>query len=128
VNIHAALVALLSWNQQQRLEEIVPTHLVVPTGSRIPIDYSAATPSVSVRLQELFGLRATPTIGAGRVALTLNLLSPAHRPVQVTQDLMSFWARGYPDVKKELKGRYPKHYWPDDPLSAAPTARAKPRR
>jgi ATP-dependent helicase HrpB len=81
-----------------------------------------------VRLQELFGSRVTPTIGAGRVALTLNLLSPAHRPVQVTQDLMSFWARGYADVKKELKGRYPKHYWPDDPLTAAPTARAKPRK
>jgi ATP-dependent helicase HrpB len=83
---------------------------------------------VSVRLQELFGLRETPSIGAGRVPLTLNLLSPAHRPVQVTQDLMSFWSRGYPDVKKELKGRYPKHYWPDDPLAAAPTARAKPRK
>jgi ATP-dependent helicase HrpB len=128
LDMHAALVALLNWNQQQRLDEIVPTHLVVPTGSRIPIDYSGATPAVSVRLQELFGLRTTPTIGAGRVALTLNLLSPAHRPVQVTQDLMSFWSRGYPDVKKELKGRYPKHYWPDDPLAAAPTARAKPRK
>jgi ATP-dependent helicase HrpB len=128
LNVHATLLALLNWNQQQRLDEMAPTHLVVPTGSRIPIDYSGATPSVSVRLQELFGLRSTPTIGAGRVALTLNLLSPAHRPVQVTQDLMSFWARGYPDVKKELKGRYPKHYWPDDPLSAAPTARAKPRK
>jgi ATP-dependent helicase HrpB len=128
LDMHATLIALLNWNQQQRLDEIVPTHLTVPTGSRIPIDYSGATPSVSVRLQELFGLRTTPTIGAGRVALTLHLLSPAHRPVQVTQDLMSFWARGYPDVKKELKGRYPKHYWPDDPLTAAPTARAKPRK
>jgi ATP-dependent helicase HrpB len=128
LDMHGALQGLLNWNQQQRLDEIVPTHLVVPTGSRIPIDYSGATPAVSVRLQELFGLRETPTIGAGRVPLTLNLLSPAHRPVQVTQDLMSFWSRGYPDVKKELKGRYPKHYWPDDPLTAAPTARAKPRR
>ena len=127
LDIHAALIGLLSWNQQQRLDELVPTHLVVPSGSRIPIDYSGASPTVSVRLQELFGLRDTPSIGAGRVPLTLQLLSPAHRPVQVTQDLMSFWARGYPDVKKELKGRYPKHYWPDDPLAAMPTARAKPR-
>ena len=100
----------------------------MPTGSRIPIDYSGAAPSVAVRLQELFGLHTTPTIGVGNVALTLQLLSPAHRPVQVTQDLASFWVRGYPEVKKELKGRYPKHYWPDDPLTAAPTARAKPRR
>jgi ATP-dependent helicase HrpB len=128
LDLHAALLALLDWNQQQRLNEIAPTHLVVPTGSRIPIDYSGTTPAVSVRLQELFGLRTTPTIGVGNVPLTLNLLSPAHRPVQVTQDLVSFWARGYPEVKKELKGRYPKHHWPDDPLTAAPTARAKPRK
>jgi len=127
LDMHEILHGLLEWRQQQRLNELVPTHIAVPTGSRIPIDYSTPTPSVSVRLQELFGLRATPTIAAGRVALTLNLLSPAHRPVQVTQDLMSFWARGYPEVKKELKGRYPKHHWPDDPLTAAPTARAKRR-
>jgi ATP-dependent helicase HrpB len=127
LDLHDALLGRLNWGQQQRLNEIAPTHLVVPTGSRIPIDYSTPSPSVAVRLQELFGLRATPTIGTGNVPLTLNLLSPAHRPVQVTQDLLSFWSRGYPDVKKELKGRYPKHYWPDDPLTAAPTARAKPR-
>jgi ATP-dependent helicase HrpB len=127
LDIHSALSALLDWNGQQRLNEIAPTHLVVPSGSRIPIDYSAAQPTVSVRLQELFGMRETPTVASGRVPLTLQLLSPAHRPVQVTQDLVSFWARGYPEVKKELKGRYPKHYWPDDPLTATPTARAKPR-
>ena len=80
-----------------------------------------------MRLQEVFGLQVTPTIGDGRVPLTLQLLSPAHRPVQVTRDLTSFWSRGYPEVKKELKGRYPKHHWPDDPLSAEPTARAKRR-
>jgi ATP-dependent helicase HrpB len=128
LDLHDALLGLLNWSQQQRLNEIAPTHFAVPTGSRIPIDYSGSSPSVAVRLQELFGLRTTPTIGVGNVPLTLNLLSPAHRPVQVTQDLMSFWARGYPEVKKELKGRYPKHYWPDDPLTAAPTARAKPRK
>ncbi len=128
LDMHAVLLARIDWQQQQRLMQIAPTHLVVPTGSRIPIDYSSTSPSVAVRLQELFGLKTVPMIGAGNVALTLQLLSPAHRPVQVTQDLASFWARGYPDVKKELKGRYPKHYWPDDPLTATPTARAKPRK
>jgi ATP-dependent helicase HrpB len=128
LDTHAILLSLIDWNLQQRLNAYAPTHLVVPSGSRIPIDYGGDAPSVAVRLQEVFGLQATPTIAEGRVALTLELLSPAHRPVQITQDLVSFWARGYPDVKKDLKGRYPKHYWPDDPLSAAPTARAKPRK
>jgi ATP-dependent helicase HrpB len=120
------VAALLDWNQRQRLDEIAPTHLQVPSGSRIPIDYSAA-PTVAVRLQEVFGLAATPAVGGGRVPLTLQLLSPAHRPVQVTKDLASFWARGYAEVKKELKGRYPKHYWPDDPTTAVATARVRPR-
>lgn len=122
----AIVAALLDWNQRQRLDEIAPTHLQVPSGSRIPIDYSTA-PTVAVRLQEVFGLSATPAVGGGRVPLTLQLLSPAHRPVQVTKDLASFWARGYAEVKKELKGRYPKHYWPDDPTTAVATARARPR-
>jgi ATP-dependent helicase HrpB len=122
----AIIGALLDWNQRQRLDEIAPTHLQVPSGSRIPIDYSGA-PSVAVRLQEVFGLAATPAIGGGRVPLTLQLLSPAHRPVQVTKDLASFWARGYAEVRKELKGRYPKHYWPDDPTTAVATARVRPR-
>ncbi len=120
------VAAMLDWNQRQRLDEIAPTHLQVPSGSRIPIDYSAA-PTVAVRLQEVFGLSATPAVGGGRVPLTLQLLSPAHRPVQVTKDLASFWSRGYAEVKKELKGRYPKHYWPDDPTTAVATARARPR-
>jgi ATP-dependent helicase HrpB len=126
LDMTAAVAALLDWNQRQRLDEIAPTHLQVPSGSRIPIDYSAA-PTVAVRLQEVFGLSATPAVGGGRVPLTLQLLSPAHRPVQVTKDLASFWARGYAEVKKELKGRYPKHYWPDDPTNAVATARARPR-
>lgn len=126
LDVHAALVGLLDFNQQRRLNDLVPTHLTVPSGSRIPIDYSVESPTVSVRLQEVFGLLDTPMIG-GRIPLTLQLLSPAHRPVQITKDLRSFWARGYPDVKKELKGRYPKHHWPDDPLTAEPTARAKRR-
>lgn len=126
LDMTAIVAALLDWNQRQRLDAIAPTHLQVPSGSRIPIDYSAA-PTVSVRLQEVFGLAATPAVGGGRVPLTLQLLSPAHRPVQVTKDLASFWARGYAEVKKELKGRYPKHYWPDDPTTAVATARARRR-
>ena len=128
LDLHAIIAARLDWPMQQRLEDVAPTHLQVPSGSRIPIDYSTPEPFVAVRLQEVFGLRTTPTIGDGRAPLTLHLLSPAHRPVQVTRDLASFWTRGYVEVKKELKGRYPKHYWPDDPLTAPPTARAKPRR
>lgn len=127
LDMHDILWSMLDWNMQQRLNEAAPTHLVVPSGSRIPIDYSQPEPIVAVRLQEVFGLRTTPTVGDGRVPLTLHLLSPAHRPVQVTRDLTSFWSRGYADVRKELKGRYPKHYWPDDPLTAVATARARPR-
>ncbi|HKE95224.1 MAG TPA: ATP-dependent helicase HrpB [Povalibacter sp.] len=127
LDLHGVLLGLLDWDQQQRLNELAPTHLAVPSGSRIPIDYATDAPTVAVRLQEVFGLQETPTVGGGKVPLTLQLLSPAHRPVQVTRDLTSFWARGYADVKKELKGRYPKHYWPDDPLTAQATARAKPR-
>ena len=121
------LLGLLDWNQQQRLSEIAPTHLRVPSGSNIPIDYSGPIPTLSVRLQEVFGMTTTPRIGGGSIQVLMELLSPARKPVQVTQDLASFWARGYHDVKKDLKGRYPKHYWPDDPLQAEATARAKPR-
>ncbi len=127
LDLHGILMSLLDWNAQQRLEMFAPTHLAVPSGSRIPIDYTEESPTVAVRLQEVFGMHETPSVAEGRVPLTLQLLSPAHRPVQVTRDLVSFWARGYLDVKKELKGRYPKHYWPDDPLTAQATARAKPR-
>jgi ATP-dependent helicase HrpB len=128
VDLAGALRSLLTWKQGEELERFVPTHLTVPSGSRIPIRYDEGeTPSASVRLQEVFGLRTTPTVADGRVPLTLKLLSPAGRPVQVTQDLESFWARGYHDVRKELKGRYPKHYWPDDPLAATPTRRVRPR-
>jgi ATP-dependent helicase HrpB len=122
------LEAMLSWEQRRRLDELAPTYVQVPSGSRIPIDYAnAEAPVLAVRLQEVFGWTETPRIAGGRVPLTLHLLSPAHRPVQVTRDLASFWRTGYFDVKKDLKGRYPKHYWPDDPLVAEATARAKPR-
>ncbi|WP_054028870.1 ATP-dependent helicase HrpB [Bacillus sp. FJAT-28004] len=118
----------LSWKQKQELDEQVPTHIVVPSGSRIPIDYSdPESPVLPVRLQELFGLQDTPRLARGRLLVTLHLLSPSQRPVQVTRDLRSFWENAYFEVKKDLKGRYPKHYWPDDPYTAMPTNRAKPR-
>lgn len=119
---------MLSWEQRRELDVSAPTHIVVPSGSRVPVDYSNPdAPVLSVRLQELFGWQDTPRVGRGRVPLTLHLLSPAHRPVQVTQDLQSFWKNTYFEVKKDLKGRYPKHYWPDDPLQAMPTNRTRPR-
>ncbi len=129
IDLHGALLSLLSWDQQRELDRLAPTHLQVPSGSRIPLYYEMGkAPVLAVRLQEMFGLGETPSLCGGRVQLMLHLLSPAQRPIQVTQDLRGFWERTYAEVKKELKGRYPKHYWPDDPWSAAATARAKPRR
>lgn len=128
LDLPAILQTLLPWPLPQRLDELAPRTLSVPSGSRIAIDYTENPPVLAVRLQELFGLAATPRIAGGRLGLKLHLLSPARRPVQVTQDLASFWANTYLEVKKDLKGRYPKHYWPDDPLIAEPTARAKPRK
>ncbi|OYQ31545.1 ATP-dependent helicase HrpB [Niveispirillum lacus] len=127
VDLYAALTGILDWNQRQAMDAEIPTHLTVPTGNRIPIDYSGEEPVLAVRLQELFGLAETPRLGGGRIPVLLHLLSPAHRPVQVTRDLAGFWAGSYKEVKKELAGRYPRHYWPDDPLIAEPTARAKRR-
>lgn len=118
----------LSWKQKQELDAQVPTHIVVPSGSRIPVDYSdPESPVLAVRLQELFGLKDTPLLARGRLPVTLHLLSPSQRPVQVTRDLRSFWENAYFEVKKDLKGRYPKHHWPDDPYAAVPTNRTKPR-
>ena len=128
LDLPSILQTLLPWPLPQRLDELAPRALSVPSGSRIAIDYTENPPVLAVRLQELFGLAATPRIAGGRLGLKLHLLSPARRPVQVTQDLASFWANTYLEVKKDLKGRYPKHYWPDDPLIAEPTARAKPRK
>ena len=127
VDLAGALHGLLDWNAQRRLDELAPTHLTVPSGSRIALDYEGAEPKLSVRLQEVFGLMDSPRIVDGRVPVTLELLSPARRPVQVTRDLASFWSRGYHEVRKELKGRYPKHYWPDDPHEAVATRRVRPR-
>ncbi len=122
LDLRAALEGLLDWKQRRRLDELAPTHLTVPSGSRIRIDYlEADAPSLAVRLQELFGLLETPRIGGGAVSLLIKLLSPAHRPVQVTRDLASFWRSGYAQVRRELKGRYPRHQWPEDPLLARPS-------
>jgi ATP-dependent helicase HrpB len=123
-----ALRAWIGWSAVRRLDDLAPAQLEVPSGSHIAIDYAdPEAPVLAVRLQEVFGLTETPRIAGGRVPLTLHLLSPAHRPVQVTRDLASFWRAGYFEVKKDLKGRYPKHYWPDDPLQATPTHRTRPR-
>ncbi|WP_274361364.1 ATP-dependent helicase HrpB [Paenibacillus thermotolerans] len=128
LNVTEALLSLLPWEQRRMLDDWAPTHITVPSGSRIPIDYSdPASPSLSVRLQEVFGLQQTPLIAGGRVPIVMHLLSPAQRPVQVTRDLSSFWRDAYFEVKKDLKGRYPKHYWPDDPNVAQATNRVKPR-
>lgn len=127
LDLQKILLGLLVWPLPQRLDELAPKALQVPSGSRIAIDYSDRPPVLAVRLQELFGLAETPRIVGGRQSVLLHLLSPARRPVQVTQDLASFWANTYAEVKKDLKGRYPKHWWPEDPMEAEPTARAKPR-
>lgn len=126
-DLHDALLARLGPAAARRLDALAPTHLVVATGSRIHIDYSGDEPTASVRLQECFGMSGTPRIAGGRVPVRLQLLSPAHRPVQVTSDLASFWREGYGLVRKELRGRYPRHVWPEDPATAQATRRAKPR-
>ena len=128
MDLSHALHARLSYAQGVILDREAPTHFTVPSGSHVPIDYlDGEIPTLSVRLQEMFGLHQTPSVAAGRLPLLLKLLSPARRPVQITRDLVSFWNRGYHEVKKDLKGRYPKHYWPEDPYAAEPTRRARPR-
>jgi ATP-dependent helicase HrpB len=124
-----ALTALLTREQRQRLDESAPVAIAVPSGRSVSLDYTAGElPVLAVKLQELFGLAATPTVAGGRVAVLIHLLSPAGRPVQITRDLKGFWATGYPQVKKELQGRYPKHPWPDNPWNAVPTHRTKGQR
>lgn len=128
VGLGDALLAELPWAARERLERVAPTHLEVPSGSRIRVDYGEVEqPVLAVKLQECFGLTETPRLAEGRVPVMMHLLSPAGRPVQVTKDLASFWRDGYFEVRKDLKGRYPRHPWPDDPLSAPATRRAKPR-
>jgi ATP-dependent helicase HrpB len=123
------LQALLTWEQRRQLDQLAPTHVSVPTGSRLQVDYrDVQRPVLAVRLQEMFGCQETPKVAGGMVSLVLHLLSPGGRPVQVTQDLRQFWQSSYQEVRKALRGRYPKHSWPDDPLSAQPTRRTKGRR
>jgi ATP-dependent helicase HrpB len=120
-----ALTSILSWHQKKSLDELAPTHIHVPSGSYVRLDYiSGNIPVLAVRLQEMFGCKSTPLV-AGNIPVILHLLSPAGRPVQVTRDIAGFWAGSYNDVKKELKGRYPKHYWPDNPMDATPTKKVK---
>ncbi len=128
LDLLAILRAQLDWTCNKALDDMAPTHVEVPSGSRVRIDYSGEEPVLAVRLQEMFGLAETPRVARGKVPLLLHLLSPARRPAQVTRDLASFWANAYRQVKADLKGQYPKHYWPDDPMQAEPTARAKPRK
>lgn len=121
----AILRSLFTMQQQREVERLAPTHLTVPTGSHIPIDYSADQPVLAVRLQEMFGETKTPTVGGGKVKVQLHLLSPARRPIAITQDLPSFWKNGYLEARKVMRGEYPKHYWPENPLEAAPTKKTK---
>jgi ATP-dependent helicase HrpB len=123
-----ALQALIPWDQRTRLDRLAPAAFTAPTGSSHSIDYGAeGGPKVEVRVQELFGLSAHPSVANGRVPLTLALTSPARRPIQVTKDLPGFWRGSWADVRKDMRGRYPKHPWPEDPMAAAPTTRVKPR-
>ena len=127
-DLDAALASLLPYELSRRLDAEAPAFFETPAGSRIALDYAAPNgPLLSVRVQELYGLAKHPTLARGRAAVTLELLSPAHRPIQTTRDLPGFWAGSWSEVKKEMKGRYPRHLWPDDPASAAPTTRARPR-
>ena len=123
-----AVSNLVPWNLRRRLDAEAPTHFTAPTGSQVAVDYEAEQgPTISIRVQELFGLSQHPTIAGGRIPLVIELLSPGHKPVQITRDLPGFWRGSYADVKTEMRGRYPRHPWPDDPAAAAPTRRAKPR-
>ena len=127
MDLRPPLHALLSPAQARELGRLAPTHVAVPSGSHIKLDYGEDVPVLAVRLQEMFGCKDTPRIANGTMPVILHLLSPAKRPVQVTKDLASFWANAYPEVRKELRGRYPKHHWPEDPLAAPPTAKTKRR-
>ena len=121
------LRAALSWDQMQMVDRAAPAHFTTPMERRVPIDYGTETPSIEVRLQEMFGVTVHPTVGPQRVPLRVTLLSPGHKPVQTTADLPNFWATSYADVRRDMRGRYPRHPWPEDPTEAEPTLRAKPR-
>ncbi|MDZ7826916.1 MAG: ATP-dependent helicase HrpB [Gammaproteobacteria bacterium] len=132
IDLAGCFRAMLDWPRREALDRLAPTHIEVPSGSRIAVNYSGCAPEhppvLAVKLQEMFGCRTTPTIAEGRVPLMLHLLSPAGRPLQVTRDLETFWRNGYPEVRKEMRGRYPKHPWPEDPLVASPSRHTKRRK
>jgi len=121
-----ALRAQLSWEQMQALDRAAPAHFTTPLGRRIPIDYGSDPPEITLRLQEMFGQTTHPVVGGTRLRVTL--LSPGHKPVQTTTDIPGFWDSSYAEVRKEMRGRYPRHPWPEDPREADPTLRAKPRK
>jgi ATP-dependent helicase HrpB len=125
--LHSGLMSLVPHELQRKVASLAPTHYDAPSGSRVPIRYDGETPVLAIRVQELFGLGEHPAIAGGTVPLTLELLSPAHRPIQTTRDLPGFWRGSWADVRSDMRGRYPKHVWPDDPLATAATSRAKPR-
>jgi ATP-dependent helicase HrpB len=125
--LHDALINLVPHELRRDLDRLAPTHFESPAGNRHAVDYSGEEPTISIRVQELFGLKAHPAIGGGRIPLLLELTSPAHRPIQTTRDLPGFWAGSWKDVRADMRGRYPKHPWPEDPAEAPPTSRAKPR-
>jgi ATP-dependent helicase HrpB len=126
-SLHDGLMSLVPGGSQRELDRLVPTHFTAPTGQSHPIRYDGEEPVLQIRVQELFGLKTHPTIGGGKLPLLLELTSPAHRPIQTTRDLPGFWAGSWKDVRADMRGRYPKHPWPEDPAAAQPTTRAKPR-
>ena len=117
---------MLDWDQMHRLDQQAPAHFTTPLGRKTPIDYDGAAPAISLRLQEMFGQTTHPFVGD--TPLQITLLSPGQKPVQVTQDIVGFWATSYADVRRDMRGRYPRHPWPEDPTQADPTLRAKPRK
>jgi ATP-dependent helicase HrpB len=127
LDLPAILRGMLDWQQAQVLDQLAPAEIHAPTGTRLPVDYSGEQPKISVRLQEMFGMTQHPTVGPDRLPLLIELLSPARRPVQMTADLPGFWATSYADVRKDMRGRYPRHPWPEDPTQADPTRRVKPK-
>lgn len=127
LDLTEALRAMLDWGQMERLDRLAPSHYVTPLGRRVPIDYDGGVPSIEVRLPEMYGVSAHPTVGTRRLPLRISLLSPGGKPIQVTRDLPGFWDGSYAEVRKEMRGRYPRHPWPENPREADPTTRAKPR-
>ena len=127
LNLTEPLRTMLNWDQQQALDRLAPAHFTTPLNRQVPIDYEGDHPAIALRLQELFGVTAHPTVGPRRLPLRITLLSPAQRPVQTTLDLPGFWATSYADVRKDMRGQYPRHPWPEDPTAHDPTLRAKPR-